>query len=186
MGRLVDFFTGKAAPEPVSTAPPTTLPTTGSTTLPTAGSTALPTAEPTSGSEPPEWAPLYFIREAGVIVDLACDPDHMDPAKHALILLHKLMRDDCAGEPATEKALRTYYIAICRKHRIKPFPWLSVIRHFNRLLRFVYGPAYKKTYKRVYGGGRLRQRRVYRIPLLSEFDAAARALEQAQDTSKVA
>jgi hypothetical protein len=109
----------------------------------------------------------------------------MDPAKHALIMLHKLMRDNCAGEPATEKALRTYYIAICRPQRLKPFPWPSVIRCFNRLLRFVYGPAYKKTYKRVYEGGRLRKRRVYRIPLLNEFDAAARTLE-AQDVAQVA
>jgi hypothetical protein len=53
------------------------------------------------------------------------------------------------------------------------------------LLRFVYGPAYKETYKRIYEGGRLRKRRVYRIPLLSEFDAAARTLE-VQDVTQVA
>jgi hypothetical protein len=131
-------------------------------------------------------APLYFIREDGVIVDLACEPlQATDPAKHALILSHKLMRDNCAEEPATEKMLRTYYIAICRPQRLKPFPWLSVIRCFNRLLRFVYGPAYKKTYKRVYEGGRLRKRRVYRIPLLGELDAAARTLD-AQGVGQVA
>src|SRR5262249_51746684 len=83
----------------------------------------------TPGEPHSETAPLYVIREAGVIVDLACEPPHaMDPAKHALILLHALMRDDCAGEPATEKTLRKYYITICRAQGIKPFPWLSVVR----------------------------------------------------------
>jgi hypothetical protein len=95
------------------------------------------------------------------------------------MLLQKLMLDNCAGEPATEKMLRTYYIAICRKQRIRPFPWLSVLRHFNVLLKLIYGPAHKKTYKRVYEGGRLRQRRIYRIPLLAEFEAV-------QDVAKVA
>src|SRR5262245_14610442 len=48
----------------------------------------------TPGEPHSETAPLYVIREAGVIVDLACEPPHaMDPAKHALILLHALMRD---------------------------------------------------------------------------------------------
>jgi len=54
---------------------------------------------------------------------------------------------------------------------------------FNRLLRFVYGPAYRKTYKRFHERGRLPQRRIYRIPLLSEFEGA---LEQAQGVAKVA
>jgi len=50
------------------------------------------------------------------------------------------------------------------------------------MLKAIYGPAYKKTYKRVHEGGRLRNRRVYRIPLLEE---AAKTLE-AQDVAKVA
>jgi len=110
----------------------------------------------------------------------------MHPAKHALNLLHELMRDNCTGQLATEKAIRKYYIAICNMQRIKPFSWLSVARHLNRLLRFVYGPAYKKTYARVYEGGHHRKRRVYRIPLLTEFEQAAQALEREQGVAKVA
>jgi hypothetical protein len=183
MGRIVDFLTGKAAPEPEPTPVSTAPPTPASTTLPIAGSTTLST----SGSEPPGAVPLYFIREAGVIVDLACESLHAtnNPAKHAMNLLHVLMQDECAGELATEKALRRSYIAICREQGMKPFPWLSVVRCFNRLLQLVYGSAYRKTYKRFYERGRLRQRRVYRIPLLSEFEEAARTLE-AQDVAKVA
>jgi len=41
--------------------------------------------------------------------------------------------DALAGQPGTEKAIK-----------IKPFPWLSVVRHFNVLLKLIYGPAYKK------------------------------------------
>ena len=44
----------------------------------------------------------------------------------------------------------------------------SVLRHFNVLLKLIYGPAHRKTYNRVYEGGRLRKRRIYRIPLLEE------------------
>ena len=54
------------------------------------------------------------------------------------------------------------------------------------ILKLVYGPAYKKTYKRVYEGSRFRKRRVYRIPLLAEFNQAAEALEQEQDVAQVA
>lgn len=35
------------------------------------------------------------------------------------------------------------------------------------LLKLIYGPAHRKTYNRVYEGGRLRKR-VYRLPLLEE------------------
>jgi len=60
------------------------------------------------------------------------------------------MRDDAlAGQPATEKA-RKYYIAVTRSQRFKPFPWISVVRPFNTLLKLIYGPACRKTYKRVY------------------------------------
>jgi hypothetical protein len=77
------------------------------------------------------------------------------------------MRDDAlAGQPATEKTLRKYYVAVSRSQGVKPFPWLSVVRHFDTLLKLICGPAHRKTYKRVYEGGRLRKRRVYRIPLL--------------------
>jgi len=84
--------------------------------------------------------------------------------------------------PATEKPLRKFYIAFLRSRGVKPFPWTSVLRHVNGMLKAIYGPAYKKTYKRVHEGGRLRNRRVYRIPLLEE---AAKTLE-AQDVAKVA
>jgi hypothetical protein len=60
------------------------------------------------------------------------------------------MRDDAlAVQPATERALRKYYIAVSRSQRVKLVPWLSVLRSFNVLLKLIYGPAYKKTYKRV-------------------------------------
>jgi hypothetical protein len=103
--------------------------------------------------------------------------------------LHDLMRDeDFAGELATEKAIRSYYTSACRMVGIKPFPWLSVVRHLNQLLRIVYGPAYKKTYARAYEGGRQRKRRIYRIPQLAEFEQAAwaRKQEREQRVAKVA
>jgi hypothetical protein len=91
------------------------------------------------------------------------------PAQHALDLLQLMMGDEAvAGGPATESLLRDYYGALCRARRVKQLPWLSVLRHVNGMLKKIYGPAYKKTYKRVYEGGRLRNRRVYRIPLLEE------------------
>lgn len=93
------------------------------------------------------------------------------PAQHALDLLHLLM-GDVAEEPATESVLRDYYAALCRVRRAKRLPWLSVLRNFNVIVKLIYGPAYRKTYGRVYEGGHLRKRRVYRIPLLSEFEAA--------------
>jgi hypothetical protein len=46
------------------------------------------------------------------------------------------------------------------------------------MLKAIYGRAYKKTYKRVYEGDRLRNLRVYRIPLLEEVAG--------QDIAKVA
>ena len=36
------------------------------------------------------------------------------------------------------------------------------------LLKLKYGPTHWKTYQRVYEGGHLRKRCVYRIPLLEE------------------
>jgi hypothetical protein len=85
-------------------------------------------------------------------------------------LLHHLMRDeDFAGQLAAEKAIKKYYVALCRTKGTKTFPWLSVARPLNRVLRLVYGPTYQKTYKRIYEGSRLRKRRVYRVPLLAEF-----------------
>jgi len=167
MGRLVSFFTGKVAlklePTPVSVP----------------GSTPSPTPEPEAGSTPeptpPSTVPIYVIREAGIAVDLACRPRETEhPIKHAMDLLHALMRDEAfAGQPATEKALKKLYTAISRSQGIKPFSWHSVVRHFNAILKLIYGPAYRKTYKRVYDGGRLRKRRVYRIPLLKEYEEAA-------------
>src|SRR5215475_6967565 len=49
---------------------------------------------------------------------------------------------------------------------------LSALRSFNVLLKLIHGPAYRKIYKRVYEGGRLWKRRVYRIPLLKEYEEA--------------
>jgi hypothetical protein len=128
--------------------------------------------------------PIYVIRTDGIAVDLVCQPlESEHPLKHAAELVRALMRDEAfAGQPATEKPLRKFYTAICRSQGIKPFPWPNVRRHVNGILKAIYGPAYKKTYKRVYEGGRLQNRRVYRIPLLEE---AARTLE-AQDVAQFA
>lgn len=114
---------------------PTPEPTSGSTPRSTASPAPGSTPGPTAESEPPEWVPLHFIHVSGIVVDLAPHPfvaPH--PARHAWDLLHELVRDVSAGHPVTEKAIRKYYIAICRAQGIKPFPWLSVLRHFNRLL----------------------------------------------------
>jgi len=62
---------------------------------------------------------------------------------------------------------------------MRPFPWHSVLRHINRILKAIYGAAYRKSYKSVYDGGRLRKRRIYRIPLLEEFQEAMQRLAQA-------
>ena len=72
-----------------------------------------------------------------------------------------------------QKVLRKYYVAVGRSQGIKTFPWLSVVRCFNVILKLIYGPAYKMTHKRVYEGGRLRKR-IDRIPLLKEYEEAAR------------
>jgi len=142
--------------------------------------------EPMVDSEPPATATLYVVREAGIAVDLVCQPLESEHPKHALDLLHELMRDDAlAGQPATEKALRKYYIAVSRSQRFKPFPWISALRSINVLLKPIYGPAHRKIYKRVYEGGRLRKRRVYRIPLLKEYEEAV-GTPGAQDIAQVA
>jgi hypothetical protein len=169
MGRLVSFFTGKAAPEAD--------PTPASTALPT----APPTASPTAGSTAEPAAPIYVIRDAaGIAVGLARKPlNASHPVQHAFDLLQFMMRDEAvAGGPATEGLLREYYGALCRARQ--QLPWLSVLRHVNGMLKKIYGPAYKKTYKRMYEGGRLRNRRVYRIPLLEEAAQAA-----GQDVARV-
>ena len=179
---LVRLFTRNAAvalesePTPVSTAP--------STTPPTADSIAQSAAEPTAETESSSAVPIYVIRTDGIAVDLVCQPyqpwESEHPPKHAAELVRALMRDEAfAGQLATEKPLRKFYIAICRSQGIKPFPWTSVLRHVTGMLKAIYGPAYKKTYKRVYEGGHLRNRRVF--PLLEE---AARA--RGQDVARVA
>jgi len=80
-------------------------------------------------------------------------------------LLRALMRDEAfAGQLATEKPLRKFYTAICRSQGIKPFPWPSVFRHVNGMLKAVYVRHTKNLQTRVCGLP-LRNRRVYRIPL---------------------
>jgi hypothetical protein len=136
---------------------------------------AVSVPEPTAASEAPSTALLYVVREAGIVVDLVCQPlESEHPTKHALDLLLELMRDDpLAGQPATEKALRKYYIAVSRSQRVKPFPWLGVVRSFNVIPQADLRSHLQKTYRRVYEGGRFRKRRVYRIPLLEEYEEAA-------------
>lgn len=46
------------------------------------------------------------------------------------------------------------------------------MRRLNVLLKRIYGSAYQKTYKNVYDGGRLRKRRVYRVPTPEEVERA--------------
>jgi hypothetical protein len=67
---------------------------------------------------------------------------------------------------------------------VRPFPWLTMVRHLNRILRAIHGPAYKKTYRILYvGSSRLKKnRRVYRIPTLKE---AAQAKDQPQTAEVV-
>ena len=126
-------------------------------------------------------APVYVIRDAGIVVDLARGPvSAAHPQTHAINLLQNLSRDeDFSGQPATEKALKKYYAVLCRSDSAKPFPWLSVVRHLNLILKMTHGAAYKKTYKNVYEGGRLRKRRVYAIPTLGEFEAAMERVAEA-------
>ena len=190
MGRLLHFFTRDdgVAPERHSTADSEPPSTAVSAAVPAPLSTPSPTPGSTADSEPLATAPIYVIRDAGIVIDLAYDPvGAPHPARHAVDLLHHLMRDeDFAGQLAAEKAIKKYYVALCRTKGTKTFPWLSVARPLNRVLRLVYGPTYQKTYKRIYEGSRLRKRRVYRVPLLAEFNQAAEALEQEQDVAKVA
>lgn len=72
-----------------------------------------------------------------------------------------------------EKVLRKFYTTIfCREEGVRPLPWLSVLRHFNKLLKMLYGSAIFKKYEPVYKGGRRRKLRAYRIPLLQEMAQA--------------
>ena len=58
------------------------------------------------------------------------------PLKHAAELVRALMRNEAfAGQPATEKPLRKFYIAFCRSRGVKPFPWTTVLRHVNGMLK---------------------------------------------------
>src|SRR5215471_15010959 len=61
------------------------------------------------------------------------------------------------GKCAFEKALK-------KTSGIRPLPWTIVLRHFNAYFKAIHGPAYRKAYKRLYEGGRLRMQRVYCIP----------------------
>jgi hypothetical protein len=47
-----------------------------------------------------------------------------------------------------------------------------VVRRLNVLLKRIYGQGYRKTYKSVHDGGRLRKRRVYRVPTAEEVERA--------------
>jgi len=71
------------------------------------------------------------------------------------------------GSGTLEKALKKYYAVIWHDDGIRPLPWTIILRHFNAHLRAIHGPAYKKAYKRLYEGGRLRMRRVYCHPASS-------------------
>jgi hypothetical protein len=53
------------------------------------------------------------------------------------------------------------------------------------ILKLIYGPAHRKTDNRVYEGGRMRKRPVYRIPLLKEYEEAV-GTPGAQDVAQVA
>jgi hypothetical protein len=122
------------------------------------------------------------IRDAaGIAVDLSCesvDPEH--PETHALGFLHFLVNDHAlAGQEALEKVLKRLYTAVfCPRQGTRPLPWLSVLRHFNKLLKVIYGPTPFKTYESVYKRGRRRKLRAYRIPRLEE---AAQRPEQQSD-----
>ena len=102
-----------------------------------------PERHSTADSEPLATAPIYVIRDAGIVIDLAYDPvGAPHPARHAVDLLHHLMRDeDFAGQLAAEKAIKKYYVALCRTKGTKTFPWLSVARPLNRVLRLVVSGA---------------------------------------------
>jgi hypothetical protein len=117
---------------------------------------------------------MYVIRDARTVVGLSHHPALAPgPWTHASDLLYELINDDAlAGEAVTEKVLRKYYLAACRGDRVRPLPWLAVLRQLNGLLRQIYGSAYQKSYRNVYEGGRLCKRRVYRIPRVEEIEQA--------------
>jgi hypothetical protein len=171
---------------PISTPGPTPTSTPQSAPTATLATTLVVVPEPMPGPVP---SPVYVVRDAaGVVVDLAPQPVvAMHPETHALDLLHFLIRDsDFSAQIVTEKALKKYYLTVCRMDRVKPFPWLSVLRQLNRVLRGFYGPAFKKmkTYKNGYDRhGRLRKQRVYRIPTLEE---AKQRSDPAQTATRVA
>jgi hypothetical protein len=114
------------------------------------------------------------IRDARTVVGLSSHPAVAPgPWTHAGDLLCFLVDEAAfAGEYVTEKVLRKYYLDVCRGDRVRPLPWLAVLRQLNVLLRQIYGSAYQKSYRNVYEGGRLRKRRVYRIPRVEEIEQA--------------
>ena len=108
---------------------------------------------------------VYIVRDHGIVVGLSLQGGSAaHPGTDALDFLHRLAASALGGQLVTEAILREYYVATCRAERLKPFPWLAVLREFNRLLKQIYGPAYRKTYGNVYEGGKLRKRRIYLIP----------------------
>jgi hypothetical protein len=119
---------------------------------------------------------LYLLRDAGVVVDLANNSGWApNPEIHARDLLNMLMRDeDFEGQPATVKALKKYYLESCRSEGIKPFSWLTVVRPLNEMLKAIYGEKTYRTYRGLHvGNSRAKKKlRVYRIPTLSELEAA--------------
>lgn len=171
-------------PTPSSTSPSTAL----AVLPPTPLATPSPTPASTLGSTlvlVPEPPAAYIIRNnTGTVVDLSREGvSSPHPETHAWKLLGALI-EEIAGEPATERAIKKYYASVCRAESVRPFPWLAVVRQFNRLLREIYGPAYKKTYANVYEGGRPRKRRVYRVPLVEEVERALKLAEA--DVTRVA
>ena len=136
--------------------------------------TLVAVAQPTSEPEP---AARYVVRDGGIIVGLAHEPVTAPHAEtHALDLLHFLIQDErFEGQTATVGVLKRYYLDACRADGVRPFKWIGVLRHLNRFLKALYGPAYKKSY----GYARGRRRRVYRIPTLEEFQEARERLAEA-------
>jgi len=112
----------------LSTLGPTPQATPEMTPTSTPGSTLVLAPEPTPEPDP---AAVYIVRDAGIVVDLVrgAVPAIAHPEAHALNLLRCLMDDsDFAGQPATEKAIRKYYLSACRLEGMRPFPWHSVLR----------------------------------------------------------
>jgi hypothetical protein len=121
----------------------------------------------------PEPAEIHVLYDADTVVDVSRTPVRtMHPEMHAIKLLGQLIEDGFAGQPATEKAIRKFYLTACRDNHLRPFPGLVVLRRFNVLLKRTYGQDYRKTYRNVYEGGRLRKRRVYRVPTAAEVERA--------------